>query len=235
MTLDGVTPEGLVHDRLKPLTGLLAPGELGVVAARAGVGKSACLVQIALHELLQGRCVLHVALDQSVAQVRRRYDELLDLGGTPGLDAAGDHVRLDLERRRHIHAYEEGSFGALKLAEACRFLAEHVEFRPQTVIVDGWRNGGLTGEKLEELRGSAVEVGAAVWLSALTHRHQGTEEKGGIPHSLSGVVGKLDVMIQLQPSGGRIDLCLGQDHGHPEPRPFPLWIDPATMLLRIGG
>ena len=59
----------------------LAAGELGVVTALAGVGKTACLVQIALAELLQGRAALHVALDMTVSQVRQWYDRLFQEAG----------------------------------------------------------------------------------------------------------------------------------------------------------
>ena len=53
----------------KSIHGGLGKGNLGVVMARAGVGKTACLVQIALDDLLRGRDVLHVALGQTVEHV----------------------------------------------------------------------------------------------------------------------------------------------------------------------
>ena len=54
----------------KGLHGGLGKGNLGLVLAGRGVGKTACLVGIALDDLLRGGHVLHVALDQSVALVR---------------------------------------------------------------------------------------------------------------------------------------------------------------------
>ena len=39
----------------------LGPGELGVLLARAGVGKTACLTHIALEQLLRGLPVLRAA------------------------------------------------------------------------------------------------------------------------------------------------------------------------------
>jgi len=48
---------GLVSDRNM----LLANGEFGAVLARAGVGKTAFIVQIALGGLLQQKNVLHVS------------------------------------------------------------------------------------------------------------------------------------------------------------------------------
>ena len=46
--------------------GGLGRGNLGVIAARAGVGKSPLLVQIALDDLMRDRKVLHISHEQTV-------------------------------------------------------------------------------------------------------------------------------------------------------------------------
>ena len=51
----------------KALGGGLEPGQVGVIAARAGVGKSALLVHISLDALLRDRSVLHVALRSKIS------------------------------------------------------------------------------------------------------------------------------------------------------------------------
>ena len=50
----------------RSIHGGLGKGNLGVVMARAGVGKTAFLVQIGLDDLMQEKDVLHVALGQSL-------------------------------------------------------------------------------------------------------------------------------------------------------------------------
>src|SRR5512132_13758 len=62
----------------RSIRGGLGKGHLGVIMAPAGVGKSACLVQLALDALLRGKPVLHVAVRQSVEHVSARYDALFD-------------------------------------------------------------------------------------------------------------------------------------------------------------
>ena len=61
MTTDlfGLSPMSTLSASIR---GGLAPGQLGMVMARAGVGKSAFLVHIALGHLLRGTEVLHVSL-----------------------------------------------------------------------------------------------------------------------------------------------------------------------------
>ena len=56
--------------------GGLGRGNIGVVVARHGVGKTAFLVGVALDELMRGRNVLHVSLDQTAERVRAYYDEI---------------------------------------------------------------------------------------------------------------------------------------------------------------
>ena len=49
---------------------ILPEGGLGAVIARAGVGKTAILVQLALNTLLKGKNVLHISLNDPVKKVR---------------------------------------------------------------------------------------------------------------------------------------------------------------------
>jgi len=61
--------EGSIH-------GGLGAGNLGVVVARHGVGKTAFLVDIALDDLMRGRRVLHVTIGRTIDHVREYYDEI---------------------------------------------------------------------------------------------------------------------------------------------------------------
>lgn len=54
--------------------GGLGRGNLGVAMARAGVGKTAFLVHVALDDLMRDRKVLHVSLDSPVDHVKSWYD-----------------------------------------------------------------------------------------------------------------------------------------------------------------
>ena len=58
--------------------GGLGAGKLGVVMARAGVGKTAFLVQIGLDDAMRERPVLHIALGQELEHVQSWYDALFD-------------------------------------------------------------------------------------------------------------------------------------------------------------
>ena len=55
---------------------ILPSGGFGAVLARAGLGKTAILVQLALDSLLRSRNVLHISLDDSVKKVCLWYEEV---------------------------------------------------------------------------------------------------------------------------------------------------------------
>src|SRR5204862_483551 len=58
------------------INGGLGRGNIGVVVARHGIGKTAFLVGIALDEAMRGRKALHVSLDKTVDHLREFYDEM---------------------------------------------------------------------------------------------------------------------------------------------------------------
>ena len=62
----------------KGLHGGLGKGNLGLVVAGHGVGKSSFLVGVALDDLIRGDHVLHVVLDQTVAHTRDYYDTVFE-------------------------------------------------------------------------------------------------------------------------------------------------------------
>src|SRR3954447_9807303 len=89
----------------RSIHGGLGRGNVGVVAAPAGVGKTALLVQIALDDLLRGRKVLHISHEHAVDHVRAYYDEIFhDLSVVSNL-ADPEAVKLGVERHRLISSH----------------------------------------------------------------------------------------------------------------------------------
>ena len=54
--------------------GGLGTGNIGVIIARNGVGKTAFLVGMALDDLMRGQKVLHVSLEHPTDKVRAYYE-----------------------------------------------------------------------------------------------------------------------------------------------------------------
>src|SRR5678815_1562320 len=95
----------------KGLHGGLGRGNLGLVLAGPGIGKTSFLVGVALDDLLRGKPVLHVALDHNVQHVRDYYDTVFAaLAASAHLDENHSAVRAEMDKLRRIRVYPHGAF-----------------------------------------------------------------------------------------------------------------------------
>src|SRR5579884_480756 len=118
--------------------GGLGSGNIGVVVARHGIGKTPFLVGIALDEAMRRRKVLHVSLDKTVDHLREFYDEIfIDLAESAHLEDLSTE-RMEMERNRIIHTYAGKSFTIHKLRHSVKFLQEYVHFDPECLILEGF-------------------------------------------------------------------------------------------------
>jgi hypothetical protein len=210
--------------------GGLGRGNLGVVVARHGVGKSAFLVDIALDDLMRGRNVLHVSLEHTVSRVCDYYDEIFaELAHTQHLDDPW-RVRLDIERHRRIHSQLDGAFKPVKLEEAVRFMREYGEFVPAAIILDGLDFDSIDGGMLSELRRIARETDAELWMSAVMRRDAQRNARG-IPEPVARFEQQLDVILVMAHDGTAVHVSLHKDHDNPEITELKLALDPTTMLI----
>jgi hypothetical protein len=210
--------------------GGLGRGNIGLVVARPGVGKTAFLVGVALDDLMRGRKVLHVALDEPVDKIRDYYDEIfMDLAHSAGLEDVGNE-RLEVERNRNIHTYIGNSFSISKLRDAIEFLRTHMHFDPAALIIEGYSFEKATVEDIAELREIAREIDGELWMSANTHRNSPVNEHG-VPEPVAHLEGAIDVILSMQHSGSVVHLHLLKDHSNPEVSDVHVALDPTTLLL----
>ena len=211
--------------------GGLGPGNIGVVIARPGVGKTAFLVGVALDDLMRERKVLHVSLDQSSDKVRAFYDEIfMDLAHQRELEDVWK-VRLALESHRMIHCYLENTFSLDKLRGALVFMRNHGDFRPVAIIVDGFAFDEATSEDMAALRAIAREGEAELWMSAVSHRDATLSERG-VPEPVAHLESDVDVILSMAHDMKAVHLSLLKDHDNPSVADLRLALDPTTMLLK---
>ena len=209
----------------KGLHGGLGRGNLGVVIAGHGVGKTSFLVGVALDELMQGRDVLHVALDQTVSHVRAYYDTVFDaLASTAHLDDIA-RVHAETDRHRRIRAYPPGSFGAAKLREALKVEAE-AGVRPALVVIEGFDLVGLPREDLADLKALARELDAEIWLSFVCDG-----ERVAAPPALRQMDDLVSVILALEPGSQHVALRVLKDHDNPDVGSLHVALDPRSLLL----
>jgi hypothetical protein len=210
--------------------GGLGPGNIGVVVARHGIGKTAFLVGIALDDAMRGRKALHVSLDKTVDHLREFYDEIfMDLAHSAQLEDL-PAARLEMERNRIIHTYAGKSFTIPKLRHSINFLKEYAHFDPACLILEGFDFDRATPEDMEGFRQLAGEFNVEMWMAAVTHRGVPLNEHG-IPEPVARLASAISVIVQMADEKDGVHLSLLKDHDNPDVAKLKLALDPSTMLL----
>lgn len=185
-TFRRVVPTGITElDQRKVLNGGLGAGELGVVIAPTGVGKSHFLVNVGAQALLQGKNVLHYTFELNERAVGVRYDShLLDIDSIECFD----HKNLIKE----FYENNTETLGRLRIkyyptgGATVNTLRSHIDkltvqgFVPDLLIIDyaGIMRSTEKYELLrlelkkiyEELRSFANELDIPVWTATQSNK-----------------------------------------------------------------
>ncbi len=135
------------------------PGGFGAVLARAGVGKTAVLVQIALSGLLEGKKVLHVSLSEPVRKVCLWYEEVFsNITGRFQLPDATEKWEAILPSR-FIMTFSSEGFTVPRLSGRVTELMDQGIFIPDFMLVDGLNFDGDVLQVLADLRVDQTTLG----------------------------------------------------------------------------
>ncbi|OGQ95949.1 MAG: hypothetical protein A2521_02770 [Deltaproteobacteria bacterium RIFOXYD12_FULL_57_12] len=218
---------------LHPAQGDACPDyRMGLVIARAGLGKTAILVQIALDSIMRGQKVLHVSIGQSLEKAKAWYDDIfrhLVEGQSSEKVVALDE---DVLRSRMIMTFKESSFSRPKLEERLNDLVYQNIFRPDCVVVDGLDFTAADRDSLLDLRELMVAMNVQVWFSALSHRDDTRVSTDGIPAPCHEVGDLFDTVILLQAEQQGIRLEIIKDTTGCASPEVALMLDPSTMMVK---
>ncbi len=220
----------------KSIHGGLGKGNLGVLVAPAGVGKTACLVQIGLDDLMRERDVMHVALGQSVEYVSAYYDTLFDNLAVQTSLEDRQAVRESVSRHRAIKTFKDGaSFSPLRLDEAIELFTKHMKLAPAVVLIDGYDcpAAGLA-TALAAFKKTAQRVGAELWVTVQAPRGF-VAGPNNLPAGLEASAHLVDVALYLEPRGSHVSLRLLKDHGDAVPPETHLELHPDTLQILPEG
>jgi hypothetical protein len=208
----------------------LGPGNLGVFIARAGVGKTACLVHIAFDKIFRREKLVHVSLEEGPEKVTSYYNVIFyDL--VKALDLQDEYeYRVLIDRNRMILAYLNQSFEVRRLRANLNNLAEKLSFKPDALIVDGLDFERAERSLMEGFKGIAKEFELEIWFSALSHRHISDVNERGIPYPCAHLDDLFSLIIQMHPTQAGIFLRLLKDHDRPTISDISVRLDPHTFL-----
>jgi archaellum biogenesis ATPase FlaH len=224
----------------KSMHGGLGRGNVGVVAARTGVGKTPLLVQIALDDLMRDRRVLHISHEHAVDHVRAYYDEIFhDLAVVSKLESP-EAVKLDVERHRLIFSLmaqastsppslRGGRSSLSRILETVQFAREIAHFEPDVIVIDHFDFAHASEDAPAALAALAKERNVELWLSV--HTENVPAKTGELPAPIDRFASSFNVVVFLQPERDVVRLRLLKDHDSKDLADLHLRLDPHTMRV----
>jgi hypothetical protein len=210
----------------KGLHGGLGAGNLGVVIAGHGVGKTSFLVGVAVDELLREGRVLHVSCSHPVQHVRAHYDTVYEeLAQSKHLEDLGS-IHGEIDRNRTIRVYPPNTLTPGKLRDAVK-LAREAGAVPSLIVLEGLDITLLHRADIEDLRSLAQELPAEIWLEANSDK----ERAVAVPSGMRGFEDLISVILALEPGQDVVRLRALKDHANPDVSDLHVSLDPRTLLL----
>ena len=217
---------------LNPLSAESLPDHrMGLVMARAGLGKTAILVQIAMDSMLRDQKVLHVSVGEDLGKAKAWYEDVFQYIAEGFQLKNAAEVEDELMRNRIIMTFKEAAFSKLKLEERLNDLVYQNIFRPDIVVVDGYDFGEADYESIMDLKEMMAAMNVQVWFSALRHRDDDRVSAAGVPAPCHEIDGLFDTVIVLQPEQDAILLNIIKDEYDGAAGKI-LNLDPATMMVK---
>ena len=164
------------------MDGGLAGGELGVIVAPAGIGKSWTLQALGAEAVAKGKTVVHYTLELNAQYVGLRYDTIVSGQPTGNLQYYKDEVQQKISKLKGelIIKYYPTRTASVNTIAAHLQQCEMRGLKPDLVIVDYadimkstqhfTEKRHQLGHIYEELRGMAGEFNIPVWTASQANR-----------------------------------------------------------------
>ncbi len=213
----------------KSTHGGLGKGNIGLICARKGVGKTACLVHIATDRLLRGLQVIHVSFAADTQHIMTWYEDIFsEIARRFSLDSARQ-VHDELRKHRIIMNFNHEGIGLARIIRSIQAMIRDGQFSADCLVVDGYDLYRTGHEELREIKAFAVDQKLEIWFSVSLREED--VKLPGIPEFLQDFSDDIGVLIRLQPKEGHIGLKLLKDHERRVSQDLELMLDPKTLLI----
>ena len=206
--------------------------QMGLIMARAGLGKTALLVQIALDSILRGNRVIHISIGENIEKTKIWYDDILQFILQ---DAVVDnpHELIEMvKRHRMIMTFKESAFSRSRLEERLNDLILQDIFKPNCLVIDGFDFESATREELEDIKDLLDSMNLQAWFSAVSHRDDDRVSPAGVPAPCHEIDDLFDTVVLLRPEPNHIQLEILRNNGESGQDAEGLVLDPTTMMVK---
>ncbi|MDR1178399.1 MAG: hypothetical protein LBK64_06195 [Spirochaetaceae bacterium] len=220
----------------KSIHGGLKTGEIGVVAAQSGIGKTAVLVQIALDKLLQNKKVIHVSFSQHTDYVLTWYTDIFnEFIKKKNLEKVQE-IKAELIKNRVLMNFNQDGVTSETILRSLKAMIGEGGFKADALIIDGFDFSRSDRERLSKVKEFAGELNLEVWYSCNVGsgipQGAGLYDKHKIPVIFNGFADIFDIIIVLEPRQNHIELSVSRDRDAYNPDAMALRLDPKTLLIQ---
>ncbi|MDR2194464.1 MAG: DEAD/DEAH box helicase family protein [Treponema sp.] len=229
MTTEDLIQRSPIRIFEQSIHGGLKGGEIGIIAAPNGIGKTSVLVQIALYKLLQSHKVIHVSFIRHTDHVLSWYEDIFDeFTKKKSLDHANE-VKNSLVKNRVLMNFNQEGMTHDQILKSLRSLIVEGGFKAESLIIDGFDFSLAHAELFKAVKQFAAELELSVWYSCSIR--EGAYDNRKIPLVFKEHSGVIDVVITLEQKSSYIELFVSKDRNVYNPSSTPLKLDPKTLLV----
>lgn len=210
--------------------GGVGKGNVGVLVARHGVGKTSALVHIATDKLLQGKRVIHVSFSARTNRVVDYYEEIFtEISKIKDLTSAMV-VHDEISSHRTVMNFDQRTSTTGHVLDSLRARMKSGGFPADLIIVDEYDFQHSQVSDLQQFREFAQSEGVELWFS-VSLDHEAEVIPHACPSALERYLVTIDVLITLRHrDDGRLHLELVKAHGASF-QDTHLILDSKTLLI----
>lgn len=203
--------------------GGLKAGQMGLITAKKGLGKTSVLVQFAIDALIQDKQLVHVSFDQHSSNVISWYDSVLaEIGKKKNL---GDITELNnnIVRERTILNFNQETFSMPKVVNTIKALKEG-GIKISAIVVDGADMSKICTEDLKVVADFVKHEKITAWFSE-------TNESQKLSETLpKDSLALFDTVAHLASNGSSVVLTVLKANGK-EVNGSSVKLDSKTLLM----
>ncbi|MCQ2604324.1 MAG: hypothetical protein MJ215_04685 [Spirochaetia bacterium] len=212
------------------LTGGMDKGKVTVIASKKGVGKTACLVHIAIEKLLAGKQVLHVSFSKRTDYIISWYEDLFaELTAGKKIDNV-DELRELIMKNRVIMSFVQDGIVDQQIINSLEAMIGPGNFKADTIIIDGYNFQKAEKADLDRLKAFAEKAGVEIWISASLKSDDVIFDENDFPCELTKIKDDVDFIISLRFKEERIQVKVVKDSTNSN-KEIKLFLDPKTLLI----
>jgi KaiC/GvpD/RAD55 family RecA-like ATPase len=211
--------------------GGIGKGNIAILAAPQGLGKTACLVHIATDQLLQGKHVIHVSFRSDAKHIVAWYEDIFSEIARRNSLSGVMEVHDEVIKNRVIMNFTQNDTHIDKIKKNIGLLLKNSNFCVDTLVIDGYNFTKASPEDFRDFRRLASENNLELWFSASLAENAKFDAQRGFPELLSPFIEDIAILITLEPNGKFVRLKLIKDHDAIIKSDLHLKLDPEILLI----